>query len=142
MNTCDLHCASLFEYFININMLTFFYPSFQTIFMSASRTTTSGMKRKSTTTVDELKQNSENDVAEGILYLEKQLIHELTNSNITYESSIEYIYNPLDYAFELHSKYVHKYGNSKKKLLFLGMNPGPWGMVQCGVRVISSFVEG
>lgn len=104
------------------------------------------MKRKSTTTVDEERLNSENEIATGILDLEKQLVHELTNSNITYDATVEYIYNPLDYAFDLHSKYVHKYGNGKKKLLFLGMNPGPWGMVQCGipfgeVKAVKSFLN-
>lgn len=94
------------------------------------------MKRKSTTSVDEARHASDNGIAEGVLSLEKQLIKELTNSNLTYDSTIEYIYNPLDYAFDLHSKYVHKYCDSKKKILFLGMNPGPWGMVQCGVRLI------
>lgn len=107
--------------------------------MSASRSST-GMKRKSTSTIDDERQNSENDIAEGVLNIEKQLIRELTNSNITYEFPVEYVYNPLDYAFELHSKYVYKYCNSKKKILFLGMNPGPWGMVQCGVRFCSDLL--
>uniref|UniRef100_A0A8D8SGH6 Single-strand selective monofunctional uracil-DNA glycosylase n=5 Tax=Cacopsylla melanoneura TaxID=428564 RepID=A0A8D8SGH6_9HEMI len=102
------------------------------IFMSANRLS-AGMKRKSTTSVEDERNACENDVAEGVLNIEKQLIHELTNNNLSYDSSIEYIYNPLDYAFELHSKYVHKYCSSKKKILFLGMNPGPWGMVQCGI---------
>ncbi|KAL1451943.1 hypothetical protein WDU94_006272 [Cyamophila willieti] len=104
----------------------------KSIFMSGSRLS-AGMKRKSTTSVDDDRKSCENDIAEGVLTIEKQLIHELTNNNLSYDASIEYIYNPLDYAFELHSKYVYKYCTSKKKILFLGMNPGPWGMVQCGI---------
>jgi single-strand selective monofunctional uracil DNA glycosylase len=42
-------------------------------------------------------------------------------------------YNPLSYAFKPHSKYLQKFANGPKKALFLGMNPGPWGMVQTGV---------
>jgi single-strand selective monofunctional uracil DNA glycosylase len=43
------------------------------------------------------------------------------------------VYNPLEYAWESHALYLKTYGNSKKKIVFLGMNPGPWGMAQTGV---------
>lgn len=43
------------------------------------------------------------------------------------------VYNPLQYAWESHALYLQKYADSKKEVLFLGMNPGPWGMVQTGV---------
>jgi single-strand selective monofunctional uracil DNA glycosylase len=42
-------------------------------------------------------------------------------------------YNPLDYAFALHERYIRSYGAGKKRALFLGMNPGPFGMAQTGV---------
>jgi single-strand selective monofunctional uracil DNA glycosylase len=42
-------------------------------------------------------------------------------------------YNPLDYARRPLDLYIEKYGNSRKMVLFLGMNPGPWGMAQTGV---------
>jgi single-strand selective monofunctional uracil DNA glycosylase len=29
--------------------------------------------------------------------------------------------------------YLERFGNCRKKVVFLGMNPGPWGMVQTGV---------
>ncbi len=29
--------------------------------------------------------------------------------------------------------YLEKFGHGKKRVLFLGMNPGPWGMAQTGV---------
>ncbi|MGB0745278.1 MAG: uracil-DNA glycosylase family protein [Opitutales bacterium] len=44
-----------------------------------------------------------------------------------------HIYNPLDYAWEAHELYMRMYGNSPKKILFMGMNPGPFGMAQTGV---------
>ena len=43
------------------------------------------------------------------------------------------IYNPIEYAAKSHEFYLKKYGQPKKKILFMGMNPGPWGMVQTGV---------
>lgn len=46
---------------------------------------------------------------------------------------VAYVYNPLDYAWELHCQYLTRYGQGTKEVLFLGMNPGPWGMAQTGV---------
>jgi single-strand selective monofunctional uracil DNA glycosylase len=46
---------------------------------------------------------------------------------------VAHVYNPIDYASEVHLNYWERYGNSSKKLLLLGMNPGPWGMTQTGV---------
>ena len=43
------------------------------------------------------------------------------------------IYNPLMYARRAFEEYVTRYGNSTKRVVFLGMNPGPWGMAQTGV---------
>jgi len=43
------------------------------------------------------------------------------------------VYNPLDYAWDAHRQYLERYGAAPKDVLFLGMNPGPWGMVQTGV---------
>jgi single-strand selective monofunctional uracil DNA glycosylase len=52
---------------------------------------------------------------------------------MTFSSPVEYVYNPLNYAWESHSLYLKRYGNNKKRVLLLGMNPGPWGMAQTGV---------
>jgi len=46
---------------------------------------------------------------------------------------VTHVYNPLDYAWKAHSQYLSRYGRRPKKVLFLGMNPGPWGMAQTGV---------
>jgi len=43
------------------------------------------------------------------------------------------VYNTLDYAWEPHRAYLHKWADSPKRVVFLGMNPGPWGMAQVGV---------
>ncbi|MEY4917544.1 MAG: hypothetical protein RL616_1457 [Verrucomicrobiota bacterium] len=41
--------------------------------------------------------------------------------------------NPLDYAREPHEMFLQKFGAGKKRVVFLGMNPGPFGMAQTGV---------
>lgn len=43
------------------------------------------------------------------------------------------VYNPLDYAWQPHRMYLEHYGQAPKEILLVGMNPGPWGMVQTGV---------
>ncbi len=46
---------------------------------------------------------------------------------------VSFIYNPLQYAAKAHDAYIRRYGASTKKALFIGMNPGPFGMAQTGV---------
>jgi len=47
--------------------------------------------------------------------------------------SIPYVYNPLFYARAPHELYLTKWGQGPKRVLLLGMNPGPFGMAQTGV---------
>lgn len=46
---------------------------------------------------------------------------------------ITHVYNPLRYARASHLVYLQRYGADLKRVLFLGMNPGPFGMAQTGV---------
>ena len=46
---------------------------------------------------------------------------------------ISHVYNPLEYAWGAHAEYLERYGKGRKRVIFLGMNPGPFGMVQTGV---------
>jgi len=46
---------------------------------------------------------------------------------------VKCVYNPLKYAWRPHEAYLRRWGASKKRVVFLGMNPGPWGMAQTGV---------
>jgi single-strand selective monofunctional uracil DNA glycosylase len=46
---------------------------------------------------------------------------------------VTHVYNPLDYAWRAHELYLRRYGNSTKRVIFLGMNPGPFGMAQTGI---------
>ncbi|NLL36015.1 MAG: single-stranded DNA-binding protein [Fretibacterium sp.] len=43
------------------------------------------------------------------------------------------VYNPLIYARSVFDAYLARYGATRKRVVFLGMNPGPWGMAQTGV---------
>lgn len=53
--------------------------------------------------------------------------------SLAFSNPITHVYNPLNYAWNAHELYLQKYANSKKSVIFLGMNPGPWGMAQIGV---------
>ncbi|XP_071103116.1 single-strand selective monofunctional uracil DNA glycosylase-like [Haliotis cracherodii] len=75
--------------------------------------------------------SSSPSVAERYISIEKTQCEELRE--ITLPPKVAYVYNPLEYAFEPHYNFVEKFCNSRKKILFLGMNPGPWGMSQNGV---------
>jgi single-strand selective monofunctional uracil DNA glycosylase len=46
---------------------------------------------------------------------------------------ITHVYNPLTYAWAAHEEYLRRYACGQKKVLFFGMNPGPFGMAQTGV---------
>jgi single-strand selective monofunctional uracil DNA glycosylase len=46
---------------------------------------------------------------------------------------VSHVYNPLDYARRSHEAYLHRYGSGHKRVLLIGMNPGPFGMAQTGV---------
>ncbi|XP_033227420.1 single-strand selective monofunctional uracil DNA glycosylase isoform X2 [Belonocnema kinseyi] len=81
--------------------------------------------------VKDIVPSSPNSIPDAILALEKNLSTKL--SEIKFKAPIDYIYNPIEYAHDVHSNYVHTYCQGTKKILFLGMNPGPWGMSQNGV---------
>ena len=43
------------------------------------------------------------------------------------------VYNPLDYAWAGHEAYLRRFATGPRRVVFDGMNPGPFGMVQTGV---------
>jgi single-strand selective monofunctional uracil DNA glycosylase len=54
-------------------------------------------------------------------------------SALSFGSKVQAVYNPLVYASRPYNLYLELAGSSPKKVIFLGMNPGPWGMAQTGV---------
>jgi single-strand selective monofunctional uracil DNA glycosylase len=52
---------------------------------------------------------------------------------LRFSAPVTHVYNPLNYAWPAHEQYVKKFAATPKRILFLGMNPGPFGMAQTGV---------
>jgi single-strand selective monofunctional uracil DNA glycosylase len=46
---------------------------------------------------------------------------------------VAHVYDPHRYAWAPYEAYVTKYGEGRKRAVLLGMNPGPFGMMQTGV---------
>lgn len=70
-------------------------------------------------------------VAKAILKATDQVCKDL--EGLTFSEPVTHVYNPLQYARKPHRQYVTRFGDSKKRVIFMGMNPGPWGMAQTGV---------
>lgn len=56
-----------------------------------------------------------------------------TVGQLRFGAPVSHVYNPLDYAWPIHEAYLQRFGCSRKRVVLLGMNPGPFGMVQTGV---------
>lgn len=52
---------------------------------------------------------------------------------LRFSDPVTHTYLTLDYAGAGHEAYLAKFGAPRKRVLFLGMNPGPYGMAQTGV---------
>lgn len=70
----------------------------------------------------------------GATRIEK-IVKRLSNEvdAIEFAAPVEYVYNPLSYAWKPHREYLRRYAREGIEALLLGMNPGPWGMAQTGV---------
>lgn len=54
-------------------------------------------------------------------------------STLRFGGVITHVYNPLEYARGAYRAYVERYARGPKRVVFIGMNPGPYGMTQTGV---------
>jgi len=54
-------------------------------------------------------------------------------NRLRFSPPVTHVYNPLDYAWAPFEFYLRRFATSTKRVVFLGMNPGPFGMVQTGV---------
>jgi single-strand selective monofunctional uracil DNA glycosylase len=52
---------------------------------------------------------------------------------LRFGAPVAHVYNPLDYAWAAHGDYIRRFGQGRREVVLVGMNPGPWGMVQTGV---------
>lgn len=52
---------------------------------------------------------------------------------LRFSPPVTHVYDPLEYARAPYDEYFRRYGEGPREVLFLGMNPGPFGMAQTGV---------
>lgn len=52
---------------------------------------------------------------------------------LEFQKPVAWVYNPLNYAWAAHKRYLERYARPTCRVVFLGMNPGPFGMAQTGV---------
>ena len=69
--------------------------------------------------------------AEPLIQAAKTLRDELRP--LKFGQPVTHVYCPLEYAWKPHETYLRRFGASPKKVVLLGMNPGPFGMAQTGV---------
>lgn len=69
--------------------------------------------------------------ADALKQATDQLCHDL--DGLEFSEPTACVYNPLVYARAPHDLYLERFGQGRKRILMLGMNPGPYGMVQTGV---------
>lgn len=69
--------------------------------------------------------------AAALIAAATQLSHEV--GALSFRAPVAHVYNPLDYAWGPHLAYLRRYADGDRHAVFLGMNPGPYGMMQTGV---------
>ena len=66
-----------------------------------------------------------------LIRISRELSREV--SKLSFEPPVCFVYNPLAYARDAHEAYLRRFGGGEKRVVFVGMNPGPYGMAQTGV---------
>ncbi|MEZ5978615.1 MAG: single-stranded DNA-binding protein [Planctomycetota bacterium] len=72
-----------------------------------------------------------NDVASALLRIVDRLSAEL--AELSFGPPVAHVYDPSDYARGAAGAYVRRFARAGVPALLVGMNPGPYGMVQTGV---------
>lgn len=52
---------------------------------------------------------------------------------LQFDPPTAFVYNPLEYAKAAIEQYMERWASTGIEALLVGMNPGPWGMVQTGI---------
>ncbi len=71
------------------------------------------------------------EIAETLVRSARELADRV--DQLVFSPPVSHLYNPLRYAWAPHEHYLRRFGANRKKIVFIGMNPGPFGMVQCGI---------
>lgn len=95
----------------------------------------SGDANQHTGESEALKAAPEVSLPPALTFLQVELELNAHLQRLTFSEPVRYVYNPLDYAWETHRCYVEQYCRGGQSILFLGMNPGPFGMAQTGVNI-------
>jgi single-strand selective monofunctional uracil DNA glycosylase len=77
------------------------------------------------------KRKNSTAITEALLAAAKRLRAEA--GWLRFKTPVTHVYNPLAYAWAPYEAYLRKYARGQKRVIFLGMNPGPFGMAQTGV---------
>jgi single-strand selective monofunctional uracil DNA glycosylase len=56
-----------------------------------------------------------------------------TCNELQFGDRVALAYNAMDYAWNGYRTYIERFAQTPKKVVYMGMNPGPWGMAQTGV---------
>jgi single-strand selective monofunctional uracil DNA glycosylase len=72
-----------------------------------------------------------NDIAAKLGAATRKLCRDL--ADLRFGPPVTHVYNPLEYARRPYNAYLRRFGADSKRVIFLGMNPGPFGMAQTGV---------
>lgn len=67
----------------------------------------------------------------SLVHATRELVAEL--QALEFAPPVACVYNPLDYAWDMHRAWLERFGRGVKEIMLVGMNPGPFGMVQTGV---------
>lgn len=70
-------------------------------------------------------------ISQDLLTATDELVGKL--DGLSFSAPVTHVYNPLVYARTPHREYVSRFGDGPKRVLMMGMNPGPWGMAQTGI---------
>lgn len=74
---------------------------------------------------------SKNTIARKLIEAADNLSARL--GEVEFQLPVHTVYNPFVYAREAYCEYLRRYATTKKRVFYLGMNPGPWGMAQTGI---------
>ena len=73
---------------------------------------------------------SKSEFTESLIRRTKKLRDDVEGLSFSYDG---FIYDPLTYAWDMHEAFLRRYIRQGSEILMLGMNPGPFGMMQTGV---------
>ncbi|MBA2409892.1 MAG: single-stranded DNA-binding protein [Gammaproteobacteria bacterium] len=53
--------------------------------------------------------------------------------DLRFAAPVDYVYSPLEYAWNNYRIYLERFGAQPRAAVLIGINPGPWGMMQTGI---------